>query len=323
MEVGTKGGTDGVFDSHITTVQGAGVHGHFRVTIEEKNKFRAATTRPKIVYSVQEYEGREIEAVGQLVEEKCKQYPAPAKIIIYSSTIEGTKQLREKLGCHAYYRAVGDTEAKDEIRKQWQSGDGRVIVAKNAFGLGIDEPDVRVVIHAGPIYQMRNYGQESGWAGRDGRPCQAIIMKPTGMQEVLQQKYQRMRQRPAKRTYVDEKAEKQIEWEKCEQFISGERCRRIYLDQEMDGRLDRSRCEEGEIRCDVCQKDDQQAEALERMRQEYIRSISTAPSIFHPACPYLIHRRYPGTNRHSVRLRCQRASRHLVHPSCRHIFDSR
>jgi hypothetical protein len=58
------------------------------------------------------------------------------------------------------------------------------------------------------------------------------------------------------RTYVDEKPEKQIEWEKCEQFISGERCRRIYLDQEMDGRLDRSMCEEGEIRCDVCQKDD-------------------------------------------------------------------
>jgi superfamily II DNA helicase RecQ len=96
----------------------------FRVTIEEKNKFRAATTQPKIEYSVQEYEGREIEAVGQLVEEKCKQYPAPAKIIIYSSTIEGTKQLREKLGCHAYYRAVDDTEAKDEIRKQWQSADG-------------------------------------------------------------------------------------------------------------------------------------------------------------------------------------------------------
>jgi hypothetical protein len=53
------------------------------------------------------------------------------------------------------------------------------------------------------------------------------------------------------------------------QFISGEQCRRIYLDQEMDGRVDRVRCEDGEERCDVCQKDDEAMEEVEALRQEY------------------------------------------------------
>ena len=81
---------------------------------------------------------------------------------------------------HIYYRDVGDRAVKDEIRKAWESADGRVVVATNAFGLGIDRPDVRVVIHIGPIYQMRSYSQESGRAGRDGQRSEAIILMPVG-----------------------------------------------------------------------------------------------------------------------------------------------
>ncbi|KAH7413538.1 P-loop containing nucleoside triphosphate hydrolase protein, partial [Cadophora sp. MPI-SDFR-AT-0126] len=149
------------------------------------------------------------------------------KIIIYSSSIVTTQEVSSALDCHAYYRDVGDAAVKDEIRKAWESSDGRVIVATNAFGLGIDRPDVRVVIHIGPIHQMRNYGQESGRGGRDGLRSQAIIMMPVGKQEALQK-------------------------QKVERFMSGAKCRRIYLDQEMDGRIDRVRCEDEEERCDVC-----------------------------------------------------------------------
>jgi ATP-dependent DNA helicase RecQ len=56
------------------------------------------------------------------------------------------------LDCHAYYWDVGDTAVKDEIRKAWESVDRRVIVATNAFRLGINRPDVRVVVHIRPIY---------------------------------------------------------------------------------------------------------------------------------------------------------------------------
>jgi len=63
--------------------------------------------------------------------------------------------------------------------------------------------------------------------------------------------------------------EKQIEWEKMERFLSGGKCRRIFLDAEMDGRDDRLRCEEGEERCDVCSNDDAIMEGLEAEREAY------------------------------------------------------
>ena len=108
-----------------------------------------------------------------------------SKIIIYSSSIVTTQEMSSALDCHAYYRDVGNAAVKDDIRKAWESADGRVIIATNAFGLGIDRPDVRVVVHIGPVYQMRNYSQESGRAGRDGKRSEAIILMPVRRQEVL------------------------------------------------------------------------------------------------------------------------------------------
>jgi superfamily II DNA helicase RecQ len=127
-----------------------------------------------------------------------------------------------------------------------------VIIASNAFGLGIDEPNVRVVVHVGPIHQLENYGQESGQGGRDGKWSEAIILVEVGRQEALQRQQAQSRRQPICRgiRVVD----KQLEREKVNQFISGERCRRICLDQEMDGRIDRVRCEDGEERCDVCRR---------------------------------------------------------------------
>ena len=107
-----------------------------------------------------------------------QEFLAPAKIIVYSSSIASTEALREALQCHAYYRDIGSAQAKEAIRQEWQSADRRVTIATNAFGLGIDQPDVRCVFHARPIYQMRNYGR----AGRDRERCQAIIVVPIGRQ---------------------------------------------------------------------------------------------------------------------------------------------
>ena len=80
--------------------------------------------------------------------------------------------------------------------RRWQRGDGRLIVATNAFGLGADASDVRVVIHVGDIYQMRSYSQESGSGGRDGKRSKAIVVMPAGKQEELQKKIARAQARP-------------------------------------------------------------------------------------------------------------------------------
>jgi len=168
------------------------------------------------------------------------------------------------LDCHTYYRDVGDTAVKDEIRKAWESADGRVVVATNAFRLGIDRLDVRVVVHIRPIYQLRNYSQESGRAGRDGKRSEAIILMPVRRQEALRKAHEQAQRRPGKfHISMMGKEKQRIEQQKVERFVSGAGCRRVYLDREMDGRMDRVRCRDKEERCDVCQASDAMIDKLE------------------------------------------------------------
>ncbi|KAK6591474.1 hypothetical protein H4I95_12188 [Botrytis cinerea] len=197
-----------------------------RIKADDVHMFRSPTSRPNIAYSVVEYEedefGRgDIAAVCRLVEQKLEEYAAPAKIIVYSCSIITTQEVSSALDCHAYYRDVGDAAVKDEIRKAWESADGRVVVATNAFGLGIDRPDVRVVVHIGPIYQMRNYSQESGRAGRDGKRSDAIILMPVGRQEALQKAHEQAQRRPATfHISMTVKEKQRIEQQKVERFAS-------------------------------------------------------------------------------------------------------
>lgn len=164
----------------------------------------------------------------------------------------------------------GRSRREERNHGRWQL---RLIVATNAFGLGIDAPDVRAVIHVGAIYQMRNYSQESGRGGRDGQRSEAVVVMPVGKQEAFQKKHARAGTRSWKiQSRVMSSAEaKKIECDKMERFLSGEKCRRIFLDAEMDGREDRVRCEEGEERCDVCENDDAMMAESEAQRVAYVR----------------------------------------------------
>lgn len=92
--------------------------------------------------------GRE---VLTLMARKLKQFPAPRKIIIYSSSVDGEDSLGE-----VYHRTVDSQDRKAKRLKNWMDGvaksglgEGRVIVATNALGLGIDMPDIRVSFTSG------------------------------------------------------------------------------------------------------------------------------------------------------------------------------
>jgi superfamily II DNA helicase RecQ len=135
--------------------------------------------------------------------------------------------------------------------REWLRGDNRVIVATNALGLGVDIPDIRAVIHAGPPRKIKDYGQESGRAGRDGLPSEAIIICSSGKGKGGQA--------PSK-SWVDPMAIDMPE------FISSQGCRRVIIDHVMDGRDDRIRCEEGEEMCDMCCEDQRMMEDLEGER---------------------------------------------------------
>ena len=152
-----------------------------RISTNNVHIFRALISRSNITYSVIEYtedefEKGDITAVYRLVEQKLEEYTALVKIIIYSNSIVTTQKISSILDYYTYYRDIGNITVKDEIRKAWKSTNRRIIIATNVFGLDINQSDIRVIIHIRPIYQIRNYNQESGRAGRDGKRSETIIL---------------------------------------------------------------------------------------------------------------------------------------------------
>ena len=202
--------------------------------------FRGCTSRRNIQYQVHEVEEETVvAAICQLVAEKLEQYPAPSKIVVYGGSVDQTVEVGEALGCPIYYRNIDNRAGKAQRIKDLIEGKCQVISATNVLGLGVDLPDVRVVIHAGVPPKLRDYIQESGRAGRDGQASKAII---------VQRCFKHVPLCHTTRSWT------RSEGEDMDNFVAGYHCRRIIIDRVIDGRIDRVEYEEGEEACDIYQK---------------------------------------------------------------------
>lgn len=153
-----------------------------KLNFSEKNVFKMSFERKNLAYIVRTVADKQNEMIHIL---RCTNGSA----IIYARSRKHTKEIAEilnKNGISAtFYHAGLDPAIKDERQKSWQNDEERVMVATNAFGMGIDKPDVRIVIHIDCPDSLEAYFQEAGRAGRDGNKAYAVLLYDTSDERKL------------------------------------------------------------------------------------------------------------------------------------------
>ena len=157
------------------------VVGHFREKVGvELRVFDGGAERPNLTFEVIPTSGGEKFAHVHQVLESCLPPDAPGGAIVYCATRRGSEDiaeyLKQKEVAAEHFHAGLSPEVKKDVQRRFIDGELRAIAATNAFGMGIDKSDVRLVIHADIPGSLENYFQEAGRAGRDGAPARCVLL---------------------------------------------------------------------------------------------------------------------------------------------------
>ncbi|HNL07603.1 MAG TPA: ATP-dependent DNA helicase RecQ, partial [Chitinophagales bacterium] len=150
--------------------------------------FQKSFTRANLSYSVFEESNKEqrIATILQRVD---------GTAIVYARnrllTVELATYLKQQKINADFYHAGLDTKTRTRKQEEWINNQTRVMVCTNAFGMGIDKPDVRLVIHYAPAESLEAYYQEAGRAGRDEKKAYAVLLTQAGDLESMYQQLER------------------------------------------------------------------------------------------------------------------------------------
>ncbi len=153
-----------------------------KLAFRQKNTLTQSFARPNLSYSVL-YENRKKEKLLDILRN------VPGTGIVYVRSRGEAKEIAalltsQKLSADFYHAGLGPEE-RNARQEAWISGKTRIIVCTNAFGMGIDKPDVRVVVHLHLPDSLEAYFQEAGRAGRDGQKSYATLLYTPGDAENL------------------------------------------------------------------------------------------------------------------------------------------